>query len=153
MGGICSSAADAAPLSPPPAAEGHGGGAAANDYDNNDDTFLPLLDPPERFRDLFAQKVLQHLSPSIAPSSRRQGGHAERRSRPPTCLARGRDGWCRGGVCGWWTRRLMEFCSSVERLAWAKASGCPWVARTCALRCCGWAPGGAAVDAGAWVPV
>ena len=28
--------------------------------------------------------------------------------------------------------RLTEFCTSVERLAWAKASGCPWYAWTCA---------------------
>ena len=28
------------------------------------------------------------------------------------------------------THEIMDFCTSVERLAWAKASGCPWVART-----------------------
>jgi hypothetical protein len=31
------------------------------------------------------------------------------------------------------THRLVDFVGSIERLAWAKASGCPWVARTCAL--------------------
>jgi len=25
-----------------------------------------------------------------------------------------------------WALRLVEFCTSVERLAWAKANGCPW---------------------------
>jgi hypothetical protein len=30
------------------------------------------------------------------------------------------------------THKLREFCTSVERLAWAKASGCPWLASTCA---------------------
>jgi hypothetical protein len=29
--------------------------------------------------------------------------------------------------------RVAEFCGTVERLAWAKANGCPWSARTCAL--------------------
>ena len=71
MAEISSSAAAAAPLSPPhepPAAEGHGGGgfaAAADDDDDNGDsnTFSPLLDLLERFPDLFAQKVLQHVDP------------------------------------------------------------------------------------------
>jgi hypothetical protein len=31
------------------------------------------------------------------------------------------------------THKITEFCTSVERLAWAKARGCPWVERTCAL--------------------
>jgi hypothetical protein len=29
--------------------------------------------------------------------------------------------------------RVTEFCRTVERLAWAKANGCPWGERTCAL--------------------
>ena len=29
------------------------------------------------------------------------------------------------------THELNEFCTSVERLAWAKNNGCPWVARSC----------------------
>jgi len=28
--------------------------------------------------------------------------------------------------------KLMEFCGSVARLAWAKANGCPWGGTTCA---------------------
>ena len=72
---------------------------------------------------------------------------------------------------------LREFCTSAERLAWAKASGCRWNQRTCELAAqgghlealrwarehgCPWstrvcsyavAPGSAAVGAGAWVPV
>jgi len=50
----------AAPFAPPPqppAAEGHGGGAEDDDDGNT------LLDLVERFPDLFAQKVLQHLDP------------------------------------------------------------------------------------------
>jgi len=30
------------------------------------------------------------------------------------------------------THRLGEFVGSVERLAWAKSSGYPWIARICA---------------------
>jgi hypothetical protein len=29
--------------------------------------------------------------------------------------------------------KLKEFCGSVQRLAWAKANDCPWVAATCAI--------------------
>jgi len=64
MGGVCSSDADAVPLTPPhepPAAAGQAGGAAANDDDNNN--FSPLLDLVERFPGLFAQAVLAHLDP------------------------------------------------------------------------------------------
>ena len=74
MAEISSSVVHAAPLSPPPespAAEGHGGGAADDkDDEHNDDddddgnnNFSPLLDLVERFPDLFAQKLLQHLDP------------------------------------------------------------------------------------------
>ena len=38
------------------------------------------------------------------------------------------------GKTEWVVRhRLVEFCTTVERLAWAKASSSPWVERTCAL--------------------
>ena len=30
------------------------------------------------------------------------------------------------------SHRVSELCTSVERLAWAKASGCPWIAWKCA---------------------
>jgi hypothetical protein len=69
MSGVYSSGADAAPLAlppEPPAAEGLGGGAAEDDGDHDcedNDVFSPLLDLLERFPDLFAQQVLQHLAP------------------------------------------------------------------------------------------
>ena len=31
------------------------------------------------------------------------------------------------------THQISDFCTSVERLAWAKASGCPWDARICSV--------------------
>jgi len=42
-----------------------------------------------------------------------------------------------GGANGGLPLQLEEFCGSVERLAWAKANGCPWVARVCALAASG----------------
>ena len=62
-----SAGASAAPLSPPPeppAADVHLAGGADHDHDNDDNViFSSLVDLLERFPDLFAQKVLQHLDP------------------------------------------------------------------------------------------
>jgi hypothetical protein len=140
MAKISSSGADAAPLAPPqpepPAAEGHGGGAAADDDDDDDDNnslIFPLVDLLERFPDLFAQKVLMHLDP-IDRTFLAQAGSACRAAVAASDMPRAgtRAEELRGSV---WvvTHKISEFCTSVERLAWAKASGCPWVARTCAL--------------------
>jgi hypothetical protein len=76
--------------------------------------------------------------------------------------------------------KVVDFVGSVERLAWAKANGCPWEKRTCALiaawgghlevlqwarqhdcpwdkRTCAWATRGGDLDvlmgAGAWLPM
>ena len=124
MAGISSSGADAAPLSPPPeppAAEGHGGGAAKVT------TFSPLVDLLQRFPDLFEQKVLRHLDP-IDRTFLAQAGSAYRAavvaSDQPRAGTRdevfvlGRSVWVV-------THKRREFCTSVERLAWAKANGCP----------------------------
>jgi hypothetical protein len=135
MVGFYSSAADAtllAPLPEPPAAEGHGGGAADDDTNDND-TFSPLLDLVERFPDLFAQKVLQHLDP-IDRTFFAQAGGACRAAVAASDLPRAGTRREVLGMSVWVVRhRLREFCTSVERLAWAKASGCPWVAQTCEL--------------------
>ena len=152
MAGIISSL-DAAPLLPPPephAAEGHGGGA---DYDDDNTSFFPLLDLLERFPDLFAQKVLRHLDP-IDRTFLAQAGSACRAvvvaSHQPRAGTRrevlGRSVWVV-------THKVRAFCTSVERLAWAKASGCPWVEETCAIRRFGRVSGGPSVGAGARVPV
>jgi len=47
---------------------------------------------------------------------------------------------------------LGAFCSSMERLAWAKEKGCRWDTWTCECHS-GRAPAGAAVGAGARVPM
>jgi len=53
------------------------------------------------------------------------------------------------GMSVWVVRHeLREFCTSVERLAWAKASGCPWVARTCS-----YAAGGGWLEVLQWARV
>jgi len=150
MAGISSSIAGAAPLSPPPvqpAAEGHGGAAdhgenADDDNDNDNENFSPLLDLLERFPDLFAQNVLAYLAP-IDRTFLAQTGGACRAAVAASNLPRagtrrvevlGRTRATTRRVVLWVvTHKVREFCTSVERLAWAKASGCPWVARTCAL--------------------
>jgi hypothetical protein len=144
MGGVCSSAVDASPpLSPPhiypPSAEGHRGAVAANDDDN--DNFPSLLDLVERFPDLFEQRVLAHLDP-IDRTFLAQTGGAFRAAAAASDMPRAgtREEVLERSV---WvvTHKLKEFCKSVERLAWAKASGCPWVAQTSlwadVWRCCG----------------
>jgi len=39
----------------------------------------------------------------------------------------------RAGMGGAVKLKLVDFCGSVEMLAWAKDNGCPWEGRTCAL--------------------
>ena len=49
--------------------------------------------------------------------------------------------------------RREEFCNSVERLAWARSSGCPWNELTCARVAEEGHLGGAGVGAGTRLPV
>jgi len=147
MAGISTSVTLAVPVSPPPeppTADGHGGAADHDDHDhnNNSTVFFPLLDLLERFPDLFALKVLAHLDP-IDRTFLAQTGGACRAAVAASDLPRagtrrvevlGRTRSTTRRVVLWVvTHRLRAFVESVERLAWAKASGCPWVARTCAF--------------------
>jgi hypothetical protein len=126
MAGISPSAATAAPRSPLPelpVADGQGGCADNNDDDDDNDNFSPLL---ERFPHLFAQKVLQHLEP-IDRTFLAQAGRACRAAVAAADLPRAGSREEVLGKSVWVvTHRLSEFVDSVERLAWAKASGCPW---------------------------
>jgi hypothetical protein len=153
ISGISSAAAAAAPLAPPPeqpAAEGgrHGGGADHDDNNDDNNTFSALLDLLERFPDLFALKVLAHLD----PIDRTFLGQAGRACRAAVAASKLPCAGTRREVPGRWvwvvTHKVREFCTSVERLSWAMASGCPWVERTCWRAC-----GGAAVGAGARLSV
>ena len=115
------------------ASRGWGPRVRPRDSDNDSNTVSPLLDLVERFPVLFAQKVPQHLDP-IDRTYIAQAGSACRVAVVASDLPRA--GWSRlevGNTVWQATHVLREFCTSVERLAWAKASGCPWVARTCAL--------------------
>jgi hypothetical protein len=146
MTGIFPSSSGAAPLAPPPeppAAEGHGDSAVTDD--NTNSTLFPLLDLLERFPDLFAHKVLAHLDP-IDRTFVAQVGSACRTTVAASGLPRaGTRGVVMGRSVWVVTHKLKEFCTSVARLAWAKASGCPWVEWTCVLTslgagtwmCCG----------------
>jgi len=124
MAGISSSSVDAAPhASPPapPAAEGH------------NDTFSPLVDLLERFPDLFKQKVLQHLDP-IDRTFLAQAGGACRAAVAASDLPRAGTKHRLPGRSVWIVyHQLWSFCTSVERLAWAKDNGCLWDEMTCAL--------------------
>ena len=134
MTGMSSSATDAAPLSSPPelpAAKSHGG------YDSDKNTFFPLLDLVERFPDLFEQRVLAHLDP-IDPSFLAQTGGACRAAVAASDLPRaGEIDQFLGKLVWVVTHIVRDFCTSVERLAWAKASGCPWAEFTCACAALG----------------
>jgi hypothetical protein len=160
MAEISSSGEDAAPFAPPPsppAAEGHGGGADNDVYTAartmwtfSSDTFSPLLDLLQRCPDLFEQRVQVLLDP-IDLTFLAQAGVACRSAVAACDLPRAglqlRNNEWRV------THRLREFCTSAERLAWAKASGCPWIERTCSLRRRGRESGGAAMGAILQLPV
>ena len=147
-----SAAADAAPLSPPLTltAAAHNAAAAAaaasaaaadaaddddaDNNDNNNNNFSPLLGLVERFPDLFERKVLRRMDP-IDRTFLAQTGRACRAVAAASDLPRAgtREEVLEGRSVWVVTHKLREFCTSVERLAWAKASGCPWVSLTCAL--------------------
>jgi len=78
----------------------------------------PMLALVEDFPDLFKKEVLERLEPTDRTMLAQAG-------RPwlAAVLASGLPRLPKG-VRVW--LRLMEFCTSVERLAWAKANGCPW---------------------------
>jgi hypothetical protein len=90
-----------------------------------DDTF-PLLD---RLLEDLPEVVERFVLPALDPTAL-------------ALLARVRRGWrtvvvssglrCAGIIEGV-PLTVTEFCGSVEQLAWAKANGCPWNERTCAL--------------------
>jgi hypothetical protein len=128
MAGISSSSAHAAPLSPPlvpPAVEGHGGVSA-----NNDNELSPIIDLLERFPVLFKQKVLQHLDPIDRTFLAQAGGACRAAVAASGLPCGGTRRVVQGTSALVVTHRLVQFCTSVERLAWAKASGFQWTGRT-----------------------
>jgi len=129
MAGISSSAADAVSIAPPP--KRRSGADDDDDNDNDNDEIFPLLDLLQRFPDLFVLKVLAHLDP-IDRTFLAQAGSACRAAVAASDLPRAGTRQVALGRSVWVVRhKITEFCTSVERLAWAKASGCPWVAYAC----------------------
>ena len=91
----------------------------------------PLLDLLERHPDLFALEVLARLPPAdraaLAGACLVSRDAVFPRSIFPAGLSRAETpGAAR-------VFKILEFCGSAERLAWAKDNGCPWVARTFAF--------------------
>ena len=143
---VTNAATDSSPLAPP-TADGHGGGGDHDEEDDNDDngTLSPLVDLAERFPNLFAQKVLQHMYP-IDRTFLAQAASTFRAAVSASDLPRAGTSRVQLGRIVWVVRhRLQEFVGSVGRLAWAKTSGCPWVAKTCAI-----AAGGGRLDVLKW---
>jgi hypothetical protein len=137
MAGFSPYTADAAPLSRSPglpvaAGQGEGAAPAAAAADDDNNAVFPLLDLLERFPDLFAQKVLPHVDP-IDRTFLAQTGGAARAAVAASYLPRagtrvevqGKGVWRVG-------HKVREFCTSVERLAWALNNGCPLVEQICA---------------------
>ena len=83
----------------------------------------------EELRDVFAAEVLPQLDPTdLAMLGRARG------ARRAAVVA---SGLPRAGATVGLPLQLRQFVGSVEWLGWAKASDCPWVARTCELAAAG----------------
>jgi len=99
-------------------AEGGGGGSNPGS---------PLLGSlMDEWSGLFEAEVL----PRMDPTSRAILAQVNRAGRDAVRLPAGLA--CAGRTVGV-PLKLVDFVGSVERLAWAKANGCPWVAHTCRL--------------------
>ena len=103
-----------------------------NDHDDSSPPLLDLLDLLERFPDLVLKEVLERLDPTARASLARTGsalwdvvfpisispfGLLRAETPPAAGVAR--------------VFKLVDFLGTAERLAWAKANGCPWDAETC----------------------
>jgi hypothetical protein len=115
----------------PPAPPLSAGGDDEN-HDDHDD-FSPLLDLLERFPDLFEKYVLEHPDPTARASLAGAGSAfldvVFPRSIFPFGLPRAQE------TTGGFAARVFtlgDYLGTAERLAWAKANGCPWSWRTCA---------------------
>jgi hypothetical protein len=102
----------------------------------------------EELRDVFAAEVLPRLRPVDLALFAKAGPEAR-----AAVVASGLRCWWVGG--GRWgvPLKISHFVGGSVQLAWAKENGCPWVARTCMIHCLARGPGGAAVGAGARLPV
>ena len=83
----------------------------------------------EELPEVLLAEVLRRLDPTDLALFARTG----RASRAAVASS----GLPRAGTSEGVAFKLTQFCASVERLAWAKANDCPWLARTCAVAAVG----------------
>jgi hypothetical protein len=112
--------------------------AGRGDDDDHDD-FSPLLDLLQRFPDLFLKELLERLFPTARGSLARTGiafwDMVFPRSIFPYGLLHTETPASGAGAAR--VFKLVDFLGTFERLAWAKANGCPWTAQTCSLAALG----------------
>jgi hypothetical protein len=102
--------------------------------DNNDSSpSPPLLELLERFPDLFLKEVLERLDPTTRAPLAGAGSAFLEVVFPRSIFPFGLP--TRAYITGGEARvfKLGDFLGSAERLAWARANGCPWNRRTCQL--------------------
>jgi hypothetical protein len=104
---------------------------SAVDVEVNDD-LSPLLDLLQRFPHLFDKYVLERLDPAARADLARTGSAfwdlVFPRSIFPLGLLHAETPAAAGAARVF---KLVDFLGTDERLAWAKANGCPWDERTC----------------------
>ena len=114
------------PAPAPPAPPRSDGG------DDDDHDCSPLLDLLQRFPDLFEKYVLERLDPAARSLLARTGRAFLDAVYPryifPFGLPLAQE--TTGGVAAR-VFKLVHFLGSIERLAWAKANGCPWESWKC----------------------
>jgi len=117
---------------PPPGGGPEPAPAAPSLYDeDHDHDFSPLLDLLQRFPDLFLKEVLERLEPTARTSLAGAGSAFLDVVFPRSIFPFGLP--ARAETTGDAVRvfKLVHFLGSIERLAWAKANGCPWTVDTC----------------------
>jgi hypothetical protein len=116
----------------------------ADGSEDDDDLYSSLLDLLERHPELFVAQVLERVDPTARASLARVGSAFRDAVFPRSIFPFGlpprvqTTGDAVGAVRVF---KLVDFLGSAERLAWAKANGCPWGVRTCQL----------ALGAGTWL--
>ena len=98
---------------------------SADDHHDHDD-FSPLLDLLQRFPDLFHKEVLERLDPTARASLAGAGSAFLDVVFPRSVFPFGLPTHAEttGGAVR--VFKLVDFVGTAERLAWAKANGCPW---------------------------
>ena len=107
--------------------------AGSDDDDVDHDDFSPLLDLLQRFPDLFLKEVLERLDSTARALLARTGSAFWDLVFPRSIFPSGLLGAETPAAGAARVFKLVDFLGIVDRLAWAKANGCPWDTRTCSL--------------------